>query len=265
MSIVGTYHNGFAPRDGQPLYSSLWRGCIGAWAPCLGPTGLTLRDWSGFGRHGTLTSMDAGTDWLPSQGRYCLDLDGSNDYVPCVVNPTLGANPITMSVWVRQSTDTSSGHVWKIGNAVSNQGLGIYKGRTGDMRFGLHAGSAVSWDGWTPKVGKWTHIAGVIRSGFIALYVDGIEVVTNTSVNPYAIGTDFFNIGSAQSVIDPWNGQIDDLRIYTRSLTVGQIAKLASRRGIAYDLAPRRRSKVFGGFKAAWAARKALIQMAGSN
>ena len=75
MILPASYSNGFAPRDGQPLYPELWRGCVGAWCPSLGPTGLTLRDWSGFGNHGTLTNMDPGTDWVLSGGRYALDFD----------------------------------------------------------------------------------------------------------------------------------------------------------------------------------------------
>jgi len=64
MILPGTYQNGFAPRDGEPLFPELWDGCVGAWNPGLGPSGLTLRDWSPYKNHGTLTNMDAGTDWV---------------------------------------------------------------------------------------------------------------------------------------------------------------------------------------------------------
>jgi len=75
-----TYNSGFyAPsRGGEPKLPSLWRGCVGAWAPCLGPTGLTLRDWSNFKNHGTLTS---GAQFGIRSGRNAVVLDGSDDYV----------------------------------------------------------------------------------------------------------------------------------------------------------------------------------------
>jgi hypothetical protein len=40
-----------------------------------------LLDRSGYGNHGTLTNMDAGTDWVGSQYGWALDFDGVDDYV----------------------------------------------------------------------------------------------------------------------------------------------------------------------------------------
>src|SRR5574343_801816 len=76
----------------------LWSGCVFAVAPCLGPTGSQLFDVVD-GRRGTLTSMDNATDWIVSDGQYCLDLDGTDDTV------TFGAFGIgidngTVAAWV---------------------------------------------------------------------------------------------------------------------------------------------------------------------
>jgi hypothetical protein len=79
MILPGTYQNGFAPRDGSPLYPELWRGCVGAWNPGLGPTGLTLRDWSGYGNHGTLTNITAQNCWKISEGRHAMEFVSSTD------------------------------------------------------------------------------------------------------------------------------------------------------------------------------------------
>lgn len=62
-------------------YPELWDGCVGAWAPCLGPTRLKLYDLSGNSRHGTLKNMAQASDWPKSFGQHCLDFDGTNDYV----------------------------------------------------------------------------------------------------------------------------------------------------------------------------------------
>ena len=57
-------------------------GLVGAWCPSLGPSGYTLLDRSGRGRHGTLTNMNAGSDWVGSPGGWAIDFDGTNDYIP---------------------------------------------------------------------------------------------------------------------------------------------------------------------------------------
>ena len=41
-----------------------------------------------------------------------------------------------------------------------------------------------------------------------------------------------------------WNGSLDDARIYNRAIPANEIRLLATRRGIAYEMAPRRRSSV---------------------
>ena len=64
-------------------------------------------------------------------------------------------------------------------------------------------------------------------------------------------GLDYLGFGA--------QGIIDDCRIYDRVLTSGEERLLASRRGIAYEMAPRRWSGVSGGFSAAWALRQNLI------
>ena len=91
----------------MPLYPELWRGCVGAWSPSLGPTGVTLRDWSGYARHFALTNMDAGTDWVASGGRYALDLDGTNDYLLAPTPKSVVVNAIEFW-WQPRATITSA-------------------------------------------------------------------------------------------------------------------------------------------------------------
>jgi len=82
------------------LYPSLRQGLVGAWCPSLGATGYTLHDQSGYNNHGTLTNMDAGTDWVASGDGLALDFDGANDYIDIPVRglPSIqGAK--TISLW----------------------------------------------------------------------------------------------------------------------------------------------------------------------
>jgi hypothetical protein len=92
-----SYQSGFyAPGRGVAKHPELWRGCVGAWNPGLGNTGLSLRDWSGGQNNGVLTN---GPTWGVSDGRQALTFDGVNDRIynrgvqrnPC--SPNVPASP----------------------------------------------------------------------------------------------------------------------------------------------------------------------------
>jgi hypothetical protein len=90
-------------------FPGLWQGVVGAWAPCLGPTGLRLHDFSRGNNWGTLTNMDPPTDWVVSNanghGIYAIDLDGSNDHVTTTLS--LSARTVLgMSLWCWRSSST---------------------------------------------------------------------------------------------------------------------------------------------------------------
>jgi hypothetical protein len=263
MTVPGSYANGFAPRDGQPLYPELWRGCVGAWAPCLGPTGLTLRDWSGFGNHGTLTNMVPSEDWVASSARYALDFDGTNDYI-AISNAGLQKGHLTAAAWV---SARSTGSISKIlANELSNtQDFQIEFART-SRRISIIWGSQLIGTGTVDlPTSVWTHVA-ITRSGSTGawqwgIYVNGVAQSSGTTThNPNGTSANLAIGRNGDSSNSYFNGQIDDVRLYQRRMSDTELRLLASRRGIAYDFAPRRRSRIFtGGFKAYWAARKAQI------
>ena len=102
--LLSGYRSGFALRDGRPRYPNLWHGLVGAWGSGLGPTGVTFDDQSRFGNNGTLTAMNLATDWVVSEGRYALDLDGSDDFIEIgsIPNFSITANWTIMG-WVAPS------------------------------------------------------------------------------------------------------------------------------------------------------------------
>jgi hypothetical protein len=257
MSILGSYANGFAPRDGQPLYPELWRGCIGAWAPCLGPTGLTLRDWSGFGRNGTLTNMDPDTDWIVSGGHYSLDYDGSNDRVVFPSSIITGTGDFTITNHFRINTG-SRFHTLQ-GNYSAANGTGIQFGVFNTNRLFAFVASGSSLIGSTTlAVGTWYFGACVRREGVVTIFVNGTADASGTRSGSVG-GSTVWRIGQGDTGED-FAGRSNDCRVYDRALSTNELARLQSRIGIAYELAPRRRSRIFtGGFKAYWAARKAQL------
>ena len=255
MILPASYSNGFAPRDGSPLYPELWRGCVGAWAPCLGPTGLMLRDWSALRNHGTLSNMDAAGDWVTSSGRYALDFDGSNDYVQTTLVPSDGNSNMTFSCWCKYTAASQfAGLVyWRNGSFPFHvMAIGILANSSGDPGAKLFCQDnnsstasrfAISASDYND--GKWHHVAAVRNSASMTLFVDGASVTVVTGTRPDIYHSAPVFIGSranSSTSVGTFNGQIDDVQIYNRDLSAREIRLLASRRGIAYEMAPRRRS-----------------------
>lgn len=233
------------PLIGQPLYPGLWSGCIGAWSPGLGPTGLTLRDWSGFGNHGTLTNMDPGTDWVSDAGRYALDFDGSNDTVtlPASYGEGTTTGSFSVTAWAK----------------LRAQSAGVVFGRFANSKLlQLHYETFSSY-GWRVAYGvspfddirvgslavlnRWYALAFTFAAGTGSLYVDGIAIGADAALTGAFNDTTPNNIGRrAGDNLVLFNGQIDDVRLYNRAISAAEVRLLASRRGIAYEMATRRRS-----------------------
>ena len=79
------------------------------------------------------------------------------------------------------------------------------------------------------KDGEW-HQVGITKSGTtVKLYVDGIAVLTNDNVTGNIADADMeFSFGSAaaEATSFPFNGAVDEVRIYNRALSEGAMAAL---------------------------------------
>ena len=248
----------FATHD-DSAYPELWDGCVGAWAPCLGPSGLRLHEHSGRANWGDLSGMDAATNWVVDGGQYALDFDGSNDFVDCGTLPGFSDG------------DSFSAAGWVKINAVVNNGGMISADRSATGLEGWHfrtlSGGAIRWivysngssnfrgaDSPALAVGRWYFFCGVFASTATltidrTLYAQSLSVGSSPSVagsSPLWLaryGTAYGNI------------RLDDVKIWRRGLSRSEQGLLFQiGRGGMY--APRRRRRIhsFGpSFNAAWA------------
>lgn len=254
-----TYIGGMYPLIGRPAYPELWDRCFGSWSPCLGATGLSLYDWSGFGNHGALTSITAANGWVPSAGRYAITTPGTAGTGVTIANnaalsiPT--GSPWSVSLWFRRNTagrvdgviNKAAGSLPSSEWSVAWYGAEIYF-TVGDPTAGAYIGRYGTWN-----VTGWNHIvctySGGTTSAACTIYGNGVQRDTTN----YQSGT-FSSTGTTSSnmrlAIDQWLagtpglGDFDDIRIYRRMLSMRDNKMLGSRRGISYELAPRRRSSV---------------------
>jgi hypothetical protein len=256
MILSGIYQNGFAPRDGEPLFPELWRGCVGAWNPGLGPSGLRLYDWSGRGNHGTLTNMPAADGWRGEQGRYALDFSfvsgGRYVTIPNTGQLNLGPRDFSVQGWARPTVG---------GSSVGRDVISCYFAPTSPFAsYGIELQSTVGGANWaffcgvsgnvfvrldssqSASLNTWQHIAGTYSSAGMRLYVDGILVASNVENRDVIYNNQPVTIGQWPGSFETnqqFNGQIADTAVWRRVLHPNEIRLLASRRGIAYEMAPR--------------------------
>jgi len=237
--LPASYLNGFAPRDGQPLYPSLWKGCVRAWNPGLGPSGLTLRDWSGFKNNGTLTN---GPTWGLVGGKQAITFDGADDYVAAGTMATNLSGSFMFSAWINP---TSSGIGAVVVSEVSSySNYWAFLGPDGtDFQFALYDGTNNPRATFAYSTG-WKHLAGVRNTSAdtVELWVNGklVSSIADTTTSVPVYGA--LNIGRQITVNRRFTGSISDVAIHTGE-GLSPIAKLlATRPGIAYEMAPRRRS-----------------------
>ena len=96
------YATGYARNASESANPNLWKGLVGAWMPSFGVTGNTLKDVSGNGNDGTLTNMDAASDWVGTSKGLALDFDGVNDYVSInAANLYPDLTQATWSFWIK--------------------------------------------------------------------------------------------------------------------------------------------------------------------
>jgi hypothetical protein len=231
-------------------YNSLRQGLVGAWCPSLGATGYTLLDRSGYGNHGTLTNMDAGTDWVGGAHGTVLDFDGSNDFVEVPNSSYLnfGTNDFSVSGWFYVKTIT--GHYssfFSENNPGPNNSQFWFRQETvsGAVRFATEDNTgftATQTAAGAIVINQWIHFAVRRANTELAIFKNGAMLSSTTNSIRNVSSQQSFVI--AKQSISYLLGLADDIKAYNRALTYAEIRLLASEPGIG--LKPERTSVYFG-------------------
>jgi hypothetical protein len=194
--------------------------------------GSVLSDSSGSGHNGQLMNMDTAS-W--TRGKQCggLAFDGTNDYVKITgYKGITGTASRTCSAWIKTSGSAANMVIMDWGAAVSGQ----------KWLFGIFATGQLALYTWTPYIqtnitvtdNQWHHVAAVLvddgtpNVNEIKLYVDGLlQAVTVSSAQAIntAIASDVL-LGACDNAGAKgfyFNGLMDEVRIYDRSVTAAEI------------------------------------------
>jgi len=208
---------------------------VAAWIPSLDTAGngtTTLTDLVGSS-DGTLTNMDAGTDWPADTGAggvRALDLDGSGDRVD-VGQPISDYSAFTVAGWFKPTSSryTQFALAQRLNHTIGWYALMIRNGR---WRFEVKSNNG-SWFNSpiiSVSLGSWQHVVGVFTGTRVELYVDGARAGTGTAYSgAIPAPTVDASIGSQRSGFSDVNnyvGRVDDVRIFESALDSSDVAYL---------------------------------------
>jgi hypothetical protein len=189
--------------------------------------GAIASDSSGNGHDGMLRGNPA---WVPGQIGGGLEFDGVDDYVDCgTFNPSETTNKLSISLWAKWNglNGVWQGLVakrddWSAGDMMWLLEAGI---DTGGLVF-LREGSYPDVGDPVLPVGEWAHVAVSFDGTIVRLYVNGGQ----TGSGLFSFGSDtvaHVMLGaSQQDGANPFNGALDDVRIYSHALSVDDIQLL---------------------------------------
>ncbi len=233
-SHTPSWKQGFARYGHQSANPGLWKGLVGLWVPGLGPTGLTLRDVSGFGNHGTLTNMDPATDWVTTGQRgipRALELSGVGEDIILPFSSSLafgGTDAITLALWFKplDLQEVASGA------RLLSQGDDIVMRFATDQNevdfllTGFGDGDRVNSGTDTINIGEWNLAVGTYDGSQIQLYVNGVLTDQATPSGTYGgISSDWF-VGSNDGSGSFYGGQIGPQGIWKRALAPSENQQL---------------------------------------
>jgi len=184
-------------------------------------TNISIVVDSKFGQSG---SFDAPTSYAVSANPSAFDLDDASSF--------------TISVWIKTTATAdnkcviSNGHGF---NDIDNDGyyLGV-DATNGLVNFGV-TGSTVNGLSSTTIVndGAWYHVVAVLdRTNGMKLYINGILEAQNEATEsgidlansfPFTIGR--WDNGDG-TIMDYWDGGIDDIRLYNQALSDAEVSEL---------------------------------------
>jgi hypothetical protein len=200
---------------------------VGHWAMEENSGVTTLVDSSHYGNDATISGGGLIRD--DGQRGYAQKFDGTNDYatVPDATSPILDiSDEITLAAWIKPSKTGTQRIIWKVSGST---GYNLFLAGSGlvSVRFNGSGGSRVNSTSTYPDLGNtWMHVSATYDGATIRIYIDGQE--ENSSTTSFTIGTNTANlsIGATETGVYPFEGAIDDARLYNVALSQAEIQEL---------------------------------------
>ncbi|MHC4249021.1 MAG: LamG domain-containing protein, partial [Planctomycetota bacterium] len=217
-----------AAAEGAPAApataTGIRRGLVAHWTFDEG-RGAVAKDTSGRGVNGTVT----GGRWVKGRIGNALNFDGVDDRVMVANESNFDIrSAITVAAWVKidsfskycEAIVCKGDTAWRLHRHRLTNSLGFAcNGLTGTP---ILQGNASVVDG------EWHHVAGVYDGTTMYLYVDGRMDASAPARGDMATSDAPVHIGdNSEKTKRRWCGAVDDVRVYERALSAGEIGTLA--------------------------------------
>lgn len=188
------------------------------WLTDNGKTNSLWRDYSGKNNHGTV--FGAGTPPSATPGALGYLFDGVDDYVTISNFNYIGNTSISLSIWIKTSSNSET--ITRFGTGITSRYLYLYINSTGSIVSYLR-NSVFSFQ--TPSINNnlFHHIVYVYNGTSETIYIDSIKYASNNEISLGSIADGY--IGST-SAGEWFNGSMDEVKIWNRELSASEIARL---------------------------------------
>ena len=192
---------------------------------------------------GAAPANDAPTAGSPSfvAGKVgnALRLNGTSEYASTPDEASLDVTKaITMAAWVRPGRYATQDLIAKdINGSIDGYQLSLAttKGDDSSQRAFVRFNEAANGDGLRvnastmyPIDGSWQHVAATYDGTTIKLYIDGVLEGSMPWTGTIASNATALGIGAQSNNTRWFQGDLDDVRLYNRALSAGEIAALAA-------------------------------------
>jgi hypothetical protein len=173
------------------------------------------------------TLIDAGNTTnvsIAGKINQAFNFDGVNDHITIADSTSLEPVAFSISTWVYTRPSSSIGVIvqkdgvngyYLFVNPITTNNYSFY---LGGVEIGISGRSPVDYN-------QWTHLAVTYNGTDVHTYKNGIFVGSEIMGSPtYSTGN--LTIGNRQDKLRPFNGSIDDVRLYNRSLSETEILNI---------------------------------------
>jgi hypothetical protein len=210
---------------------NLQNGLVGYWPFCG-----NANDESGNGNNGTVNGATLTTDRFGNTDN-AYEFDGNDDKISIPHNNDFNFDSFSVSVWALQ--DNQSFYIPGIVSKCQTNNLGWWISTNANVL------DSLSWSGgissgnyfgvkYNPMLAyQWLHIVGTFSNNDQKLYVNGVLVGTDDNAGPIANTLEEIAIGFKNGD-NYWGGKIDEVGIWSRTLTYEEILELYSNGSNSY-------------------------------